>query len=158
MGDAKEEKQVEEQNQMEKGIKRRVKKFTPEDDSLIISFFKSPHTEKDWKWFVNKIGHSRRSIKERYKYYLNVENDNWTDEELILLWDCVQKYGSNWTRISPNFPGRSPLKIRDTYNSIGKPKFMKKHPTFTIPTFPNLAIDNLSNNIQELDWIPELYF
>ena len=138
--------------------KRKVNKFTREDDDIIIAFYNGKYKDKDQKWLSNKIGHSIRSIKERYKFYLSNRNMPWTEEELQLLWNCVQMYGNNWTTIkNRHFSTRSPLVIRDTYNSIGKPKFMKKYPCFTIPTLPNLTTEDLSSDMSLIECLLESY-
>ena len=71
----------------------------------------------------NPLQYKAKKIRERYKNYLEMEvsRKRWSLEEDLRLWGLVSELGKQWKEISPHFPERSCLQIRNRYYKFLEP-------------------------------------
>jgi len=94
------------------------KKFTLEDDKIIKEFVKS-HGRK-WQEIANLLKFSSaKQIKERFinKLDESLIHSKFTKEEDQMIISFYMKYGSRWSLISRNFPGRTPNMLKSRFYS-----------------------------------------
>lgn len=105
------------------------KKFTPQDDATIREEY-TKHGKGCFLVLSKKMNRSVRSIRERWLNYINISQEPFTDDEIRLLEEKVQKLGPQWAVIRGFFKGRSANVLRDKYKSIGQPIFKLRHPNY----------------------------
>lgn len=100
-------------------------KFLPEDDRRLkeIVARDSYGSEKDIDWNVvaAEMGtKTPRQCRERYKNYLSptLSNGAWTQKEEELLTQKYEEYGPKWAKMTPFFPGRSDVNIKNHWSSM----------------------------------------
>lgn len=66
-----------------------------------------------------------KQIRERYinKLDPNIKNIAWTKEEDIVLIKCIKEFGSKWSEISKNIPGRPENMIKNRFYSYIKKNY-----------------------------------
>lgn len=132
--------------------KHTKRKFTPEEDQIIINMTKD-QKYPNWGEISKQIpGKSSRQVRERYQHYLspNVSNEPWSTEEDALLADLFKKYGTNWAQIAVFMPGRTNTSVKNRYNS-----HVSKKCTDTCsvvkPSPPNPCVEPLPSIISQND-------
>ena len=98
------------------------KRFTKEDDRKIKEYFQTPECQRiKIKEFAKQLDHTARSIRERYKFYINTCKVFTEEESNQLKW-AVTIEGTNWKNISIKYFGCkfSSLVLRDHYNKLTK--------------------------------------
>lgn len=96
------------------------KKFTQEEDNLLIQLIES-YGEKSFQRISNIIpGRTARQCRERWKYYLQpkLTNDEWSDEEDEELKRLFDFFGPQWAQISRIFGNRSSIHVRNRYRKV----------------------------------------
>ena len=96
-------------------MKRR--KFSKEEDNLLISIFSNPRNykwEKFQKLFPNR---TEKQCRERYKNYLanNIHNGEWTEEEDQKLISHIKSIGLKWVKLTEYFPSRSSNNLKNRW-------------------------------------------
>ena len=94
------------------------RKFTPEEDSLIIELV-GGERYPNWNDIASHIqGKNARQCRERYNHYLapNVSNDPWTEEEDQILLEKFKEFGTDWAKICTFFKGRTNTAVKNRYN------------------------------------------
>jgi hypothetical protein len=97
-------------------------KFTQAEDFALTELVKK-YGEADWSQIAAQMqGRNVRQCRDRWSNYLspNVANGPWTQEENSLLIDKVQALGPRWTKISPFFPGRTEINIRNHWMIVSR--------------------------------------
>ena len=110
--------------------KRPYKKFTPEEDEMILEWGKK--FGKNWNilaemHFPDKNG---RQLSERYKRLTQKTGPFFTEEEQKLLIEKVKEYGQKWHYIAEHFfPHHNEFTLKNRYNAwkrkCAKPKKTK---------------------------------
>lgn len=94
------------------------RKFTPEEDSLIVELV-GGERYPNWNDIASHIqGKNARQCRERYNHYLapNVSNEPWTEEEDQILLEKFKQYGTDWAKICTFFKGRTNTAVKNRYN------------------------------------------
>lgn len=102
-------------------------KWTPEEDSLLVSIIKSSKT-LDWNIISSKMfKRNVRQCKERWFYYLcpEVNNGEWSLEEDELLRQKVQEYGTKWQKIAKFFKGRTNTNCKNRWIAMKREELKK---------------------------------
>ncbi|XP_006816232.1 uncharacterized protein LOC102801483 [Saccoglossus kowalevskii] len=106
------------------------KKFTPEEDKLIVEIIEKlrvgnmiPFTKV--AYFLE--GQSSRKILTRWHNKLNpdLKRGRFTELEDQLLIAGVNQQGQNWVNISKTIPGRTPTQVRDRWINCINPELKK---------------------------------
>ena len=132
------------------GAKRKVFKFTHEEDEKIMQYYQDPRIPL--RDFAHSIKRNTRAVKERYMNYLSCTKKNLSYEELRRLDQLVNEYGKRWKKISSLFPGTSQCIVRDEYNRMHGPKFRSRNPAFYTDIF-NIFDNDFSDNT---DFLPSI--
>jgi hypothetical protein len=94
---------------------RRVKrKFTPEEDDVIMAMVESQGA-KHWRVIAEHLGgRTARQCRERWLNYLSpsVTKASWTEPEDALLREKVTELGPQWSRIARLFAGRTDIALK----------------------------------------------
>jgi hypothetical protein len=122
-----------------KELKTPKRKFTEEEDKIIIEQV-ALNNGKKWDLIASElIDRTGQQVRERYVNYLkpNLTKEPWTselDEQLIIL---SSQYNKKWSKIVKFFPGKTDVLIKNHYDKIKT----KPHPSLTNRTVPqNLSI------------------
>ena len=89
------------------------------EEDLLLSNLVAEHGH-DWplivKYFPNR---TTRLVKERWLAHVqpSVVKSAWTAQEDQKLIEAVRIYGKYWTPMASMFPGRSPLMLKNRYNT-----------------------------------------
>ena len=119
------------------------KKFTPEEDKIIIEQVKA-RGEKGWKHIAENVpGRTARQCRERWVNYLspNVSLAPWTKEEDELLTKLVSEFGQQWSKISSNFKFRTDVMLKNRWSNLKshtnvKPASVVKRTNNAVPSEP----------------------
>ena len=147
--------------------KSKRKKFTKEEDLILINIFSF---SIDFKWekysklFPNR---TERQCKERYKNYLanNILNNEWTEEEDEKLISYIKIMGLKWVKLTEYFPTRSANNLKNRWykhlskkiptsemNSKMQKRHYSKHTTnFEPKNHSNDIIDEIFDKILSND-------
>lgn len=96
------------------------RKFTPQEDEVIIQFFEENQGKKGLsRNFPLLDGRNFRQCRDRWNYYLKpgLDTSPLTKEELLLLNEKVIELGKNWAKISAFFKGRSSVYLKNSFNN-----------------------------------------
>lgn len=96
--------------------------FTQNEDILLIKAA-TQYNEKSWNIIAKCVpGRTPRQCRDRWMNYLkpNLKFDPWTKEEDELLITLVNSYGTHWTKMISDFPGRSTNAIKNRWNWLLK--------------------------------------
>lgn len=102
------------------------RKFTAEEDLLIIELV-GGERYPNWNDIASHIqGKNARQCRERYNHYLapNVSNDPWTEEEDQILLDKFKEFGTDWAKICTFFKGRTNTAVKNRFNVHLSKKYM----------------------------------
>lgn len=93
--------------------------FTPEEDAALIEAVEKMGN-KNWDQIkLSFPKRTKRQLRDRYQNYLNptIQNNEWTDEEDILLERLVSRHGRQWAKIVEYFQGRTNINVKNRYCS-----------------------------------------
>lgn len=113
-----------------KKVSHTRKCFTAEEDQIIEKFYKK-ETNMTMELLMQNIGHSKRSIEDRWKYFISCDK-NFSEHDYHFIQKRVNEIGKKWGMIAREFDRKSSYLIRDAYNKIGKPKFKRQYPNFDL--------------------------
>lgn len=136
--------------------KKTKAKFTPEEDSLLISLVQK-YGDSGWGAISQHMGNkTSRQCRERWQNYLNptLSATEWTCDDDKLLIEKQKELGPRWNTIARFFGDRSGNNVRNRWLMITrkekkKMKFIQRNakidPNLIPPTFGNVMI--LDNQI-----------
>jgi hypothetical protein len=93
--------------------------WTMEEDKKLIEWIKVEGSHK-WSQCAEFIsGRSGKQCRERWSNTLspNVKKGNWTLEEDYNIFNLFSVYGSKWSKIALNFPGRTENSVKNRFYS-----------------------------------------
>lgn len=99
-------------------------KFTAQEDRqllILVEIYKF-----NWKKIsIEMKNRSVRQCKERYYHYLspNINKNDWSHEEDVLLLSSVEKYGKKWKALESLFNNRTEVDIRNRFNILSRKIF-----------------------------------
>ena len=131
-------------------MRRKINKFTRDQDERIIAYYNIPEgQEKPSRIeFAKSINHSSRSVKERYEKYLS-SCRIFTKEECDQLVQYAKTYHNSWETISRLFNGKfSNLVLRDQYIFLMKKNERNQN---KIRKQNKKTINDDSNNSSDVD-------
>lgn len=102
----------------------RKRKFTPEEDELLLNLIKQ-HGESKWSVIAEQMpGKNRKQVREHYINFLSkrVNEKSFTPSEDIQILQLIEANGRLWNKIAEQMPGRTALAIKNRYYS----KLLKK--------------------------------
>ncbi len=97
----------------------RKRKFTPEEDELILRLV-SQHGEANWSIIAAQMqGKNRKQLRDHYVNFLKsqVSEDRFSPAEDAAMLELMRRYGRAWNTIARLMPGRSPISIKNRYYS-----------------------------------------
>jgi hypothetical protein len=95
-------------------------KFTTTKDEMLRTLIEQCG-EGNWHSIARHLpGRNARQYKERWFHYLapNIVTAEWTEIEDRLLWLKVFEFGRSWKALSPFFPGRTEVSLKNRYNVL----------------------------------------
>ena len=96
--------------------RRPYKKFTPEEDEMILEWSKK--SGKNWNVLaeIHFPGKNGRQLSERYKRITQKTGPPFTEEEQKLLIEKVEEYGHKWQYIAEHFfPHHNEFTLKNRY-------------------------------------------
>lgn len=135
----------------EKMLQRKVKRFTPEDDSLIRKYCNKYTIKNAVKKLSSILERSERSIRERFTKFLALNCEPFTKEEDQTILEMQAQFGNKWKLIASYLHSRSDIQTRIRY------KQLKKEIDFPENSIPNDNPDDF-NEIFGIEEIPEFDF
>lgn len=103
-------------------------KWTLEEDKKLIEWvkIKGSNNWKKCKKFVGRIG---KQCRERWYNVLNpnIKKGKWSKNEINLLFDLFNKYGTKWSIISKFFEGRTENALKNRFYSMLRKHFNIKN-------------------------------
>jgi len=109
---------VKESREDKKKVRKRA--YTPEEDRLILEYVKA-YGDKNWSKIAELIpGRNRKQLRDHYINFLKkkLNKNGFTEKEDKVIRAMVANHGNSWKRIADNLPGRTPLMIKNRYNTI----------------------------------------
>ena len=105
--------------------KKRVKWTLEEDERLEYSV--RVHGSSNWVLVASELADWNRTGKQCRERWLNhlapeVQHGVWSADEDLRLLQAVAEHGSQWTRISLQFPGRSPNALKNRWRTLTDPR------------------------------------
>jgi hypothetical protein len=106
--------------------KRERKKFSQEEDEIILNFVQENGYEKIKDLTSQIPNRTARQIRERYRLYLDqsVSQFSFSKEEDINLVNYVQKFGKKWSIIATLMKGRKDVQLKYRYRKLWKRGFV----------------------------------
>ena len=111
--------------------------FTQEEDTY-LRFLVSKYGENSWALISSFMPHRNvRQCRERWFKYLSptVKNNEWTEQEDMLLVQKRKELGPKWKEISKFFDGRTDINIKSRFNVL-KRKVMRRESLLNSQVFP----------------------
>ena len=99
-------------------MKTARRKFTEEEDQQLRMLVEE-HGAHKWDYIAASMpGRTGRQCRDRYQNYLcpGISRDEWTREEEQLLLEKYEEYGSQWSKISKFFQGRTGTALKNRWN------------------------------------------
>eukprot|EP00829_Urostomides_striatus_P011870 TRINITY_DN3005_c0_g1_i1.p1 TRINITY_DN3005_c0_g1~~TRINITY_DN3005_c0_g1_i1.p1 ORF type:complete len:292 (-),score=62.62 TRINITY_DN3005_c0_g1_i1:138-1013(-) len=106
-------------SQQEKKKAGRKRKFTPEEDELLLNLIKL-HGESKWSVIAEQMpGKNRKQIREHYINFLSkrVTEKCFSPSEDMQILQLIESNGRLWNKIAEQMPGRTALAIKNRYYS-----------------------------------------
>ncbi len=97
----------------------RKKTYTAEEDRLLLQLVRR-YGEKNWSKIAELMpGRNRKQLRDHYVNFLKktVSHREFTAEEDEIIFSVVKQHGHAWKRIADLLPGRTPIMIKNRYNS-----------------------------------------
>jgi len=106
--------------------KRRIRKFTPEEDSVLIKLVQK-HGES-WLKISEIMKRTQRQVRERFNDYLQYQKcrSPWSKEDDNEVIQYVFTFGYNWKAIAQLIDGRSPLSIKSRWKYLERKQNTEK--------------------------------
>jgi hypothetical protein len=95
-------------------------RFSSEEDNKLIELV-AQHGTISWDTIAGFMsGRTPYQCRERWKKYLNLDlnKNEWTKEEDLILLDLVSEYGKTWSKFVPFLNGRSDVTIRNRFRKL----------------------------------------
>lgn len=95
-----------------------TKNWSEEEDSVVQKLIK--RIGKNWKLVSEMLGSKTgKQIRERYinKLDPDIKKNAWSREEDFALIKCIKEFGSRWSEIAKNLPGRPENVIKNRFYS-----------------------------------------
>ncbi|CAD8125895.1 unnamed protein product [Paramecium sonneborni] len=106
------------------GGQEKKKKWTEEEDQIILSYTKENPKFNSWQQIASRMqGRSGKQIREHYINQLRPgisTKQIWSEVEDKLLLQLYQKYGSKWCQINKHFQGRAEIMLKNRFNKLQK--------------------------------------
>ncbi|CAD8212226.1 unnamed protein product [Paramecium pentaurelia] len=106
------------------GGQDKKRKWTEEENQMILSFTKDNPQFNNWALIASRMqGRNGKQIREHYMNQLRpgIKNkQSWNEEDDKLLLNLYQKYGSKWCQINKHFEGRTEIMLKNRFNKLQK--------------------------------------
>lgn len=108
--------------------KGKVKKgpWSPDEDAILKSYVETHGTAGTWIALPTKAGLKRcgKSCRLRWLNYLrpNIKHGDFTEEEDNVIFNLYNQYGSRWSTIPSQLPGRTDNDVKNHWNTKLKKK------------------------------------
>ncbi|CAD8209969.1 unnamed protein product [Paramecium pentaurelia] len=106
------------------GGQEKKKKWTEEENQIILSFTKDNPQFNNWALIAARMqGRNGKQIREHYMNQLRpgIKNkQGWNEEDDKLLLSLYQRYGSKWCQINKHFEGRTEIMLKNRFNKLQK--------------------------------------
>ncbi|CAD8114288.1 unnamed protein product [Paramecium primaurelia] len=106
------------------GGQDKKRKWTEEENQMILSFTKDNPQFNNWALIAQRMqGRNGKQIREHYMNQLRpgIKNkQSWNEEDDKLLLNLYQKYGSKWCQINKHFEGRTEIMLKNRFNKLQK--------------------------------------
>ena len=100
-------------------------KFTPQEDTLLVSLVTSFGT-KNWNAISQMMnGRSPRQCRDRWNHYLTPTTNtdsSWSAEEDEIIIKELKRIGKQWTYIASLLPGRTSIAVRNRSCKLSRQK------------------------------------
>ena len=106
------------ENEQEK-LKLKKKAYTAEEDKQILKYV-NMYGEKNWSQIAELMpGRNRKQLRDHYGNFLKkkLNKKEVTEKEDEIIFYMVKKHGHVWKKIADKLPGRTPIMIKNRYNS-----------------------------------------
>jgi hypothetical protein len=105
------------------------KKFTEEEDSLILEMVGSSEAP-DWIAISQRLGtRTPRQCRERWRHYLKpvIKRSEWTDLEDRILEQEHENLGPRWSLLAAFLPGRTEVNIKNRWSKICRKRHTRRY-------------------------------
>jgi hypothetical protein len=102
----------------------RRSKFTNAEDQQ-LSALVGQFGETNWPLISGRMpGRTVRQCRDRWNHYLAPETKvvNWSADEDRLLLENIRVFGKQWSKLTPLFPGRTGIAIRNHFCKLARQK------------------------------------